>query len=108
MRKPHNPRIVCRDGFTISVQGRDSAYCTPREDYPSEPYTHVECGYPSSDPLTKELRDAAECFGENGYTDTVYPYVSIAIVQAELDAHGGIVEGRMPSHVKGFDFADWK
>jgi hypothetical protein len=44
------------------------------------------------------LRDAAECFGENGYTNTVYPFVSIEIVQAELDAHGGIVDGCMPSN----------
>ena len=82
----------------MSVQARDGAYCKPREDYPDTPYTHVECGYPSSTPITKELRDAAECFGENGYTNTVYPFVSIEIVQAELDAHGGIVDGCMPSN----------
>jgi len=34
--------------------------------------------------------------------------VPIAIVQAEFDAHGGIVEGCMPSNVKSFDFADWE
>ena len=108
MRKPHNPVITCEDGFTMSVQARDSAYCEPREDYPSEPYTHVECGYPNAPPRTKELRECAECSGEYGYCNTVYPYVPIAIVQAEFDAHGGIIEGHMPSHIKGFDFADWE
>ena len=107
MRKQPNPQIKCKDGFTISVQARDSAYCLPREDYPDTPYTHVECGYPSSTPMTAEMRDHAECFGENGYTNTVYPYCKIEVVQAEFDAHGGIVEGRFPSNVEAFDFADW-
>ena len=99
MRKPHNPRITCKDGFTISVQARDSAYCTPREDYPDTPYTHVECGYPSSTPMTKELREFAECvISDMDYTDTVYGYVPVEVVQAELDAHGGIVDGCMPSN----------
>ena len=96
MRKSTNPVIKCKDGFTMSVQARDSAYCTPREDYPSTPYTHVECGYPSHTPTTKALRELAE--GPHTYTETVYPYCSIEIVQAELDAHGGIVEGCMPSN----------
>ena len=109
MRKPHNPKIICKDGFTMSVQARESAYCEPREDYPTTPYTHVECGFPSSTPTTKELREYAELFDEPyDYCGTVYPYVPIAIVQAELDAHGGIVEGRFPSNEKGFDFADWE
>ena len=98
MRKPHNPRITCKDGFTMSVQARDGAYCTPREDYPDTPYTNVECGYPSSKPTTKALLEYAECFGDHGYTDTVYGYVPVEVVQAELDAHGGIVEGCMPSN----------
>ena len=104
MRKPHNPRIECKDGFTISVQASEGAYCTPREDYPSTPYTHVECGYPSQDPTTKALREYCE---RPNYTDTVYPYTPIEVVQAELDAHGGIVKGRLPSNVEGFDFANW-
>ena len=78
--KKTNPVITCKDGFTISVQARDSAYCLPREDYPDTPYTHVECGYPSSTPTTKALRELSEA------------------VQAEFDAHGGIVEGCMPSN----------
>jgi hypothetical protein len=106
MRKEHNPRIKCKDGFTISVQGRDGAYCLPREDYPATPYTHVECGYPETGTgfgdavLTKGLRE----YFDGG----VYPYVPVEIVQSELDAHGGIAEGRLPSNVEGFDFANWE
>jgi len=98
MRKEKNPVIKCKDGFTMSVQANDGAYCLPREDYPDTPYTHVECGYPSSKPITKAMLQYAECFGDHGYTDTVYGYVPVEVVQAELDAHGGIVDGCMPSN----------
>ena len=108
MRKPKNPVIKCKDGFAMSVQASDGAYCTPREDYPNEAYTHVECGFPSADPETVAFREYAEMCGTEDYCETVYPYVPIGIVQAELDAHGGIVEGRFPSNVEQFDFADWE
>ena len=107
--KPQNPVIKCKDGFTISVQASEFAYSIPREDFPCMDYTHVECGFPSSTPITEELREYAECvISDMDYTNTVYPYTPTEIVQAELDAHGGIVEGRMPSNVKAFDFADWE
>ena len=109
MRKEKNPQIKCKDGFAMSVQANDGAYCEPREDYPPVAYTKVECGYPSSPPVTKELREYAELFDEPyDYCGTVYGYVPIAIVQAEFDAHGGIAEGRLPSNVEGFDFANWE
>ena len=92
--KAHNPRIVCRDGFSISVQARESAYCTPRSDH--GPYSHVECGYPSEVPKSWKLKEFAEVAITDDYTDTVYPYVSVEIVQEELELHGGIVEGRLP------------
>jgi hypothetical protein len=108
MRKPKNPVIKCKDGFTMSVQADGSAYCEPREDYPDVSYTQVECGYPSADPETVAFREYAEMCGTEDYCETVYSYVPVAIVQAEFDAHGGIVEGRMPSNVEKFDFADWE
>ena len=95
--KDHNPRITCKDGCNISVQGSSFNYATPREDNPPNGYTHVECGYPSSKPTTHALLDYAECFGDHGYTETVYGYVPVEVVEAELDAHGGVVEGVMPS-----------
>ena len=96
MMKEHNPRITCADGFTISVQGSSYSYATPREDNPPNGYTHVECGFPSTTPKTDGLRAYAELCGTQDYTETVYGYVPVEIVQAELDAHGGIVSGRMP------------
>ena len=93
----HNPRIICNDGFSISVQGSSFSYATPREDNPANGYTHVECGFPSTTPKTKELREFAELCGTELYTETVYPYVPVELVEAELEAHGGILEGVMPS-----------
>ena len=101
--KAHNPRIVCEDGFSISVQAREGSYCTPRMDYPAFPHTHVECGFPSSTPLTDDLKAYAEAFygcsdeSECDFTETVYGYVPVEIVKAELQQHGGIVQGEMPS-----------
>jgi hypothetical protein len=52
--------------------------------------------------MTAELRGYAEalcgCYEneECDYTDTVYGYVPVEIVKAELSLHGGIVEGIMP------------
>ena len=95
--KVHNPRITCKDGFSISVQGSSFSYATPRVDNPPNGYTHVECGFPSTTPKTKELREFAELCGTDDYTETVYGYVPVEIVEAELEAHGGVVEGVMPS-----------
>ena len=98
MRKHHNPLVVCNDGFTMSVQANDGAYCKPREDYPDTPYTHVEIGSPSSKPVTLELLERAELFNTEDYTQTVYSYVPVEIVQKEIDAHQGLAEGCLPTH----------
>lgn len=101
--KAHNPRIVCADGFSMSVQAHEGSYCTPRMDYPAFPHTHVECGFPSSTPLSDDLKAYAEAFygcsdeSECDFTETVYGYVPVETVKAELQQHGGIVEGEMPS-----------
>ena len=91
----HNPRIVCADGFSISVQARDTSYCTPREN--NVPHTHMEGGFPSSKPLNPELLEYAELCGTNEYTETVYPYVPREVLERELELHGGVVEGCLPT-----------
>jgi len=83
-----NPRLVCKDGFSISVQGNKHAYCTPKLD--DVTYTHVECGFPSSTPITKELIDYAE--DPEDLCETVYGFVPVDVVIAELVAHGGVVK----------------
>lgn len=81
-------RIVCNDGFSVSVQAFSAAYCLPREDK-AWPYTHVELGYPSSgDELIEEY---CEWLTEDP-TDNVYGYVPIDIVNKLIEKHGGIKE----------------
>lgn len=94
--KPHAKKIVCQDGFEISVQASEVHYCEPREDYPGIPYTRVECGYPSSDP-GEALKSFQEQPGRDP-TDDVYPYVPMEIVEELIESHGGIANGWMPKY----------
>jgi hypothetical protein len=89
----HNPRIVCADGFSISVQAHHFAYCKPRQS--EGPHTHMEGGFPSMIP-GEELLGYMEGGEFKDPCDTVYPYVPREIFEREFEAHGGIVEGKLP------------
>ena len=90
----HNPRITCKDGFTMSVQAHSGAYCQRNTE--GVPVT-LECGFPSTTPKTAEFRGFAELCHPASFTETVYGWVPVEVVQAELDAHGGILDGCLPS-----------
>ena len=84
------PHIVCTDGFTMSVQVGYSLYSKPKK--VAKRYSEVEIGYPSEhEPLIEEY---AECFTfeelDIDFTDTIYPYVPVKIVDKVLKKHGGI------------------
>jgi len=84
------PHIVCSDGFTMSVQVGSSLYSTPKK--VAKRYSAVEIGFPSEDePLIEKY---AESYYDPDvdfkYTDTVYPYVPVKIVDKVLKKHGGI------------------
>ena len=86
------PKIVCSDGFEMSVQVGFSLYCKPKK--VAKRYSEVEIGFPSEyEPLIEEY--AETFYKEDGeditdYTDTVYPYVPVRIVDKVLKKHGGI------------------
>ena len=86
------PQIVCSDGFKMSVQVGFSLYSTPKK--VAKRYSAVEIGFPSEDePVIEEF--AETFYKEDGedvtdYTDTVYPYVPVKIVNKVLKKHGGI------------------
>ena len=86
------PHIVCEDGFSMSVQVGYSLYSTPKK--VAKRYSAVEIGYPSEpEELIKEWAEwisFSEEDGEPDYTDTVYPYVPVKIVNQVLKKHGGI------------------
>ena len=86
------PKIICSDGFTMSVQVGSSLYSTPKK--VAKRYSAVEIGFPSEhEPLIEEY---AETFYKEDemdvtdYTDTVYPYVLVKVVDKVLKKHGGI------------------
>ena len=86
------PHIVCADGFSMSVQVGYSLYSTPKK--VAKRYSAVEIGYPSEpEELIKEWAEFLP-FGEEDeepdYTDTVYPYVPVGVVDKVLKKHGGI------------------
>ena len=105
------PRIACNDGFSVSVQASEFSYCHPSytqwqnedgwqvingEYYLSSktprsfetdhyiPYESVELGYPSEeDELINEYAEGDD------YTNTVYGYVPVDIVEKLIEKHGG-------------------
>ncbi len=86
-------RIILADGKSVSVQANEHAYCSPRENMFLDglsrydtPYFKYEIGFPSF--KAAEWMEYAE--QPEQPTETVYGYVPVDVVQAVLDAHGGI------------------
>lgn len=80
------PRVVCADGYSVSIQANKFTYCSPRIDGAAH-YDEVELGYPSAeDPLINDYAEDSEY-----YTETVYAYVPVEIVDKLLEKHGGII-----------------
>ena len=86
-----NELVECADGFTMSVQAHEGAYCSPRMDN-AEKYTAVEVGFPSrEEPL---LLDFAE--DSDRPTKTVYGWVPAKVIVNVIAKHGGMVDGEVP------------
>ena len=115
------PKIVCQDGYSVSVQASEYHYCEPRytqwqnedgwhvingnywlsSDTPRNfetdrftPYESVELGFPSeADDLINEYAEIG--FNDTpNYTNTVYGYVPVDIVEKLIEKHGGFKETR--------------
>ena len=83
------PHIVCVDGFEMSVQVGFSLYSTPKK--VAKRYSAVEIGFPSEhEPLIEEFAETFHQEDVTDYTDIVYPYVPVKIVNKVLKKHGGI------------------
>jgi len=80
------PRIVCADGYSLSVQAGALLYSTPRDD--CGPWSHVEVGFPDACPEPWETwRQYAD--EEERPTRTVYANVPLELVEALVALHGG-------------------
>lgn len=82
------PRIICNDEFSISVQASEFHYCTPRITSNTIDYEEVEAGYATSE--EKDLEPYME--SPNYYTNAVYGYVPVNIINDIITKHGGINE----------------
>ena len=93
-RKFLNDTVVCADGFRMSVQGHEGAYCEPRLNNQKK-YNLVEIGFPSKEePLIMPWVE-----DESRPTDTIYGYVPVDIVTNVIVKHGGLVSGQVPAGV---------
>ncbi len=89
-----NKKVVCKDGFSMSVQANSTSYCNPRVSN-ADKYNEVEIGYPNrSEDLLLEY--AEDC---DRPTETVYPYVPAPVVTMVIAKHGGMVEGELPAGI---------
>ena len=92
----NNEKIICADGFEMSVQASETHYCSPRETGAVR-YSAVEVGIPSR---LEELL-MPYCEDPDMPTDTVYGYVPVDVVTNVIVKHGGMVEGEVPPGVIG-------
>lgn len=82
---PVVPRIVCQDGFSLSVQASQGAYCAPRNN--TGPWYQLEVGFPSAKPefIFEYVED------DDRPMQTVYGYVPIDLIVNLINLHGGPV-----------------
>ena len=93
MKVSRNPKLVCKDGFTMSVQAGQSLYSTPKD--VADEYEEAEVGFPSSpEPLITKYAEDWEVEGDDDQRlcDTVYPYVPVELIDEVIHKHGGIDE----------------
>ena len=79
-------RIICVDGFSMSVQASRWHYCNPRRTLDNLTlYTHFEVGALSEEePLLASYCES----GSDSFK--VFPYVPVSVINKVLKKHGGI------------------
>jgi hypothetical protein len=84
------PRIVCKDGYSVSIQAGSAFYSWPREDLADE-YGAFELGYQSDrEPSLDEWAEPDYSTGEIDYLRCIFPFVPVEVVDAVIEKHGGI------------------
>ncbi len=89
------PRIVCKDGFSVSVQAGMTMHSNPRENG-HEAYKEYELGWPSKhEKLLDEYSDGWWEEGPEDWTKMAYAYVPKKVVNRIIRKHGGIVDVKL-------------
>lgn len=83
-------RAYFESGFNVSIQAKDTSYCTPRDN--EGPYTEVELGFPNA--LEPLIAGYAEDPGSP--LDTVYSWVPAGVITALMVKHGKVIDGEIP------------
>lgn len=86
------PKVICKDGFSISVQAGRTDYCWPRENLPDGNYESCELGYPNQ--VEELILEYAE--DRRKPKNTVYVRVPVEIIDRMIQKHGGFYDGRVP------------
>ena len=83
----HRPKIVCTDGFKMSVQGNEMTYSIPKK--VATEFQAMEIGFPSAqEDLIMEFIDN---LGQDPI-QSVYGFVPIDRIEKVVEKHGGIDE----------------
>ena len=80
--KAINPRTVCKNQISLSIQDRDGTY--------SEPYVSAEVGF-IKDVNGKAVSppDSWREFAESGFPSNVYAFVPLALIEEFIKSNGG-------------------
>ena len=81
------PKLVCTDGFKMSVQASYTHYSKPRENLEDGGYSSWEVGFP-----TERVEDLMPYIDgpDDDPTGIVYGYVPTDIINKVIADHGGI------------------
>ena len=83
----HRPKIVCTDGFKMSVQGHEMTYSIPKK--VTTEFQAMEIGFPSQqEDLIMEFIDRPG----HEPTQSVYGFIPIDLIEQIIEKHGGIDE----------------
>lgn len=92
--KTLNPRIICADGVSLSVQANEYAYCSPRINGLNKwnEYVSVEVGFitdSNNNPFTPP--DEWRQYSDGSFPSDVYGYISTEMVEDFIKSHGGAI-----------------
>ena len=85
-----NKRVVCSDGFAMSVQARAASYCSPRRD---------DAERAARDPNRLETLILHYAEDPEKPESTVYGFVPVSLVSLVIAKHGGMIAGEVPPGV---------
>lgn len=92
------PKVFCKDGFNVSIQGSEWHYSTPRKNV--KKYKAMELGYPSKkEPLILKYAD-----DKKQPTSTVYAFVPMEVIEKVIKKHKGFDYERTVKEAKKFNF----